>query len=122
MVLATGRAVLEERVPIGDAVDRALRMLKQHQDDDVAHVAAGKKQPIHIDEVTAGVEAAVARAQAVAGERTVAVTAGPSPGSASSSACSTRSPSTWCPWSWARAVPTSVSCRRTTAALGDPTV
>jgi len=54
MVLATGRAVLEERVPIGDAVDRAIRMLQQHQDDDVALVAAGKKQPIHVDEVTAG--------------------------------------------------------------------
>lgn len=54
MVLATGRAVLEERLPIGDAVDRAIRMLKQHQDDDVANTAAGKKQPIHVDEVTAG--------------------------------------------------------------------
>jgi eukaryotic-like serine/threonine-protein kinase len=54
MVLATGRAVLEERVPIGDAIDRAIRMLQQHQDDDVALVAAGKKQPIHVDEVTAG--------------------------------------------------------------------
>lgn len=54
MVLATGRAVLEERLPIGDAVDRAIRMLKQHQDDDIANVSSGKKQPIHIDEVTAG--------------------------------------------------------------------
>jgi predicted Ser/Thr protein kinase/tetratricopeptide (TPR) repeat protein len=54
MVLATGRAVLEERVPIGDAVDRAVRMLKAQGDEAVAHVAAGKKQPIHIDEVTAG--------------------------------------------------------------------
>lgn len=54
MVLATGRAVLEERVPIGDAVDRALRMLKARQDDDVAQLASGKKQPIHVDEVTAG--------------------------------------------------------------------
>lgn len=54
MVLATGRAVLEERLPIGDAVDRALRMLQQHLDDDVANAATGKKQPIHIDEVTAG--------------------------------------------------------------------
>ena len=27
---------------------------RQRQDDDVAHVAAGKKQPIHVDEVTAG--------------------------------------------------------------------
>ena len=54
MVLATGRAVLEERVPIGDAVDRAVRMLKAMGDDSVANVAAGKKQPIHIDEVTAG--------------------------------------------------------------------
>jgi len=54
MVLATGRAVLEERVPIGDAVDRAIRMLKVHQDDAVTQLASGKKQPIHIDEVTAG--------------------------------------------------------------------
>lgn len=54
MVLATGRAVLEERVPTGDAVDRAIRMLQQHQDEDLAHAATGKKQPIHIDEVTAG--------------------------------------------------------------------
>jgi eukaryotic-like serine/threonine-protein kinase len=54
MVLATGRAVLEERLPIGDAVDRAIRMLKQHQDDDIANVSSGKKQPIHLDEVTAG--------------------------------------------------------------------
>jgi serine/threonine protein kinase/tetratricopeptide (TPR) repeat protein len=54
MVLATGRAVLEERVPIGDAVDRAIRMLKARQDDDVAHLASGKKQPVHVDEVTAG--------------------------------------------------------------------
>ncbi|MDB4946299.1 MAG: Adenylate cyclase [Labilithrix sp.] len=54
MVLATGRAVLEERVPIGDAVDRAVRMLKAQGTGDVANLAAGKKQPIHIDEVTAG--------------------------------------------------------------------
>jgi serine/threonine protein kinase/tetratricopeptide (TPR) repeat protein len=54
MVLATGRAVLEARVPIGDAVDRAVRMLKARQDDDVAYLASGKKQPVHIDEVTAG--------------------------------------------------------------------
>lgn len=54
MVLATGRAVLEERVPIGDAVDRAIRMLHARQDDDVAFLVSGKRQPIHIDEVTAG--------------------------------------------------------------------
>ena len=54
MVLATGRAVLEERLPIGDAVDRAIRMLKQHQEGSVEHIALGKKQPIHLDEVTAG--------------------------------------------------------------------
>lgn len=54
MVLATGRAVLEERVPIGDAVDRAIRMLQHHQDDAITNIASGKKQPIHIDEVTAG--------------------------------------------------------------------
>ena len=54
MVLATGRAVLEERVPIGDAIDRALRMLQQYQDDDIALAAQGKRQLIHVDEVTAG--------------------------------------------------------------------
>jgi serine/threonine protein kinase/tetratricopeptide (TPR) repeat protein len=54
MVLATGRAVLEERGPIGDAVDRAIRMLQHHQEADVALFAEGKKQPIHVDEVTAG--------------------------------------------------------------------
>lgn len=54
MVLATGRAVLEARVPTGDAVDRALEMLRRYQDDDVTHVAAGKRLPIHVDEVTAG--------------------------------------------------------------------
>jgi len=54
MVLATGRAVLEERMPTGDAVDRALRMLQQHLDGDLANAAPGRKLPIHIDEVTAG--------------------------------------------------------------------
>ena len=54
MVLVTGRAVLEERMPIGDAVDRAIRMLQQHSPDDVDNLAAGKRQPIHVDEVTAG--------------------------------------------------------------------
>lgn len=54
MVLATGRAVLEERLPIGDAVDRALRMLQHRQEEALANVALGKKQPIHVDEVTAG--------------------------------------------------------------------
>lgn len=54
MVLATGRAVLEERVPIGDAIDRALRMLQQYQEDDITLAAQGKRQLIHVDEVTAG--------------------------------------------------------------------
>lgn len=54
MVLATGRAVLEERVPIGDAVDRAIRMLEERQNEDVPHLLSGKRQPIHVDEVTAG--------------------------------------------------------------------
>ncbi|HVJ91419.1 MAG TPA: protein kinase, partial [Labilithrix sp.] len=54
MVLATGRAVLRARMPTGDAVDRAIRMLEQHREDDVALAASGKNQPIHVDEVTAG--------------------------------------------------------------------
>jgi predicted ATPase/predicted Ser/Thr protein kinase len=54
MVLATGRAVIEERVPIGDATDRAVRMLQLHQDADIESLASGRKPPIHIDEVTAG--------------------------------------------------------------------
>jgi eukaryotic-like serine/threonine-protein kinase len=54
MVLVTGRAVLEERMPTGDAVDRAIRMLQQRSASDVDDLAAGKKLPIHIDEVTAG--------------------------------------------------------------------
>jgi serine/threonine protein kinase/tetratricopeptide (TPR) repeat protein len=54
MALVTGRAVLEERLPIGDAIDRAMKMLKQHHEEDVALLAAGKRQPIHVDEVTAG--------------------------------------------------------------------
>ncbi len=54
MVLVTGRAVLEERLPIGDAVDRAMRMMQQHSTTDIENVAAAKKLSIHIDEVTAG--------------------------------------------------------------------
>mgnify|MGYP005852657035 CR=1 FL=1 len=54
MVLVTGRAVLEERLPIGDAVDRAMRMLQQHSTSDVDDLAAARRLPIHVDEVTAG--------------------------------------------------------------------
>ncbi len=54
MVLVTGRAVLDERLPIGDAVDRAVRMLQQHRYEDVEGGGTGKKLPIHLDEVTAG--------------------------------------------------------------------
>jgi tetratricopeptide (TPR) repeat protein/predicted Ser/Thr protein kinase len=54
MVLATGRAVLEDRLPTGDAVDRAIRMLEQRKDGDVDKIAEGKPHPIHVDEITAG--------------------------------------------------------------------
>lgn len=54
MVLVTGRAVLAERVPIGDALDRALRMLAARRVDDDASADQGRKLPIHLDEVTAG--------------------------------------------------------------------
>ncbi|MBX3227303.1 MAG: protein kinase [Labilithrix sp.] len=55
MVLATGRAVIADRVPIGDAIDRAVRMLQQHENDDAeSGVTNNRKLPIHVDEVTAG--------------------------------------------------------------------
>lgn len=54
MVLATGRAILDERLPQGDAVDRAVAMLRAHVDVDADAVGAGRPQPIHLDEVTAG--------------------------------------------------------------------
>jgi eukaryotic-like serine/threonine-protein kinase len=54
MVLVTGRAVLDERVPIGDAVDRAIRLLKMRVEESLESVGAGQKQPIYVDEVTAG--------------------------------------------------------------------
>ncbi|MFO0742344.1 MAG: protein kinase [Labilithrix sp.] len=54
MVLATGRAIMSERVPVGDATDRAVRMLSHYQDSDIESVASGRRLPIHIDEVTAG--------------------------------------------------------------------
>ena len=54
MVLSTGRAIMSERVPRGDATDRAVRMLNQYQDADISSVASGRRLPIHIDEVTAG--------------------------------------------------------------------
>jgi hypothetical protein len=46
--------------------------------------------------VTDGIEAAVARAQQVAGEKNVGVAAGTIARHALKRACSTRSPSTWC--------------------------
>jgi tetratricopeptide (TPR) repeat protein/predicted Ser/Thr protein kinase len=54
MVLATGRAIMSERVPVGDATDRAVKMLADYQAADVESVASGRRLPIHIDEVTAG--------------------------------------------------------------------
>lgn len=54
MVLATGRAVIDERLPHGDAVDRAVAMLRAHGETDVDVAGTGKPQPIHVDEVTAG--------------------------------------------------------------------
>ncbi len=52
MVLATGRAELDARVPTGDAVDRALRMLEARPGDTSASASA--RPPIRIDGVTAG--------------------------------------------------------------------
>lgn len=52
MVLATGLAVIDARVPIGDAVDRAARMLETHRTDPAPRGL--RKEPIRIDELTAG--------------------------------------------------------------------
>jgi len=51
MVLATGRAVLDDGVPAGDAVDRAIRRVSQLSVD---ALASGGSRRVHIDEVTAG--------------------------------------------------------------------
>lgn len=48
--------------------------------------------------VTDGVQAAIAHAQEIAGDRVVSVTGGPLPGSASIWGCWTKCPSTWCRW------------------------
>jgi dihydrofolate reductase len=66
--------------------------------------------------VTDGVAAAVARAQDIAGPGTVWVSAGTiAPPSACSRGCWTSRRSTWCPWSWAGAVPSSPGCRPRTS-------
>ncbi len=72
-------------------------------------VEAHPEAPFHF--VTDGVKAAVARRRPSPASAPSPSRPAPLPASASSWACSTRSPSTWCPWSWARAVPTSVNCR-----------
>lgn len=54
MVLVTGRAVLDARVPTGDAVDRAIRLLKMRVDERLESPTPGDRQPIFVDEVTAG--------------------------------------------------------------------
>ncbi len=56
LVVATGRAVVGERLPQGDAVDRAVKMLKVHSgaEIDVDAAGAGKPQAIRVDEVTCG--------------------------------------------------------------------
>ncbi|HRG98277.1 MAG TPA: protein kinase [Polyangiaceae bacterium] len=51
LVLVTGRAVLAERVPMGDAVDRALELLRCEPD---ASPAAPGARPILVDEISAG--------------------------------------------------------------------
>jgi tetratricopeptide (TPR) repeat protein/tRNA A-37 threonylcarbamoyl transferase component Bud32 len=54
MVVATGRGIVDERVPAGDAVERAIKMLNAHAFEDAELTTQGRAQPIRIDEVTAG--------------------------------------------------------------------
>jgi tetratricopeptide (TPR) repeat protein/tRNA A-37 threonylcarbamoyl transferase component Bud32 len=54
MVVATGRGMAEQRVPSGDAVNRAARMLDAHALEDAGLTEKGRPQPVRIDEVTAG--------------------------------------------------------------------
>lgn len=55
MVLVTGRAVLDDGLPMGDAVDRAVAMLREGGLEIPSTVTAtGNALPVRIDEVTAG--------------------------------------------------------------------
>ncbi|WP_437653043.1 protein kinase domain-containing protein [Sorangium sp. So ce1182] len=54
LALATGRAEVTGRLPAGDLVDRAARMLAQPAPAACAAPATGRGAPIAIDEVTAG--------------------------------------------------------------------
>jgi len=58
LVLVTGRAVLEDGLPMGDAVDRAVEMLRHDGERDtregVASATSGAAMPVRVDEVTAG--------------------------------------------------------------------
>ena len=51
MVLATGRSVLTSRLPVGDAIDRAASLLRQHPPPEPV---SGEQRPIRLDEATAG--------------------------------------------------------------------
>lgn len=76
-------------------------------------VKAHPDAPFHF--ATDGVEAALAEAQEIAGEAPWQSRPARSRGSASSSACSTRSLLTSCPSSWDRAGPSSASSRQETS-------
>ena len=56
MVLVTGRAVLEDGMPMGDAVDRAVDMLRgpSEREGRESGSASGQSLPVRVDEVTAG--------------------------------------------------------------------
>jgi tetratricopeptide (TPR) repeat protein len=54
MVVATGRGLVEERIPTGDAVGRAVKMLNANALQDAELAVQGRPLPIRLDEVTAG--------------------------------------------------------------------
>lgn len=55
LVLVTGRAILEDGMPMGDAVDRAVEMLRHDADRELREGSvSGTNVPVRVDEVTAG--------------------------------------------------------------------
>ncbi len=54
MVLATGRAVFAGRLPVGDVIDRAARVLRPHLVRSAPSQRSAGPQPILLDDVTAG--------------------------------------------------------------------
>lgn len=54
IVLATGRGVLEGRLPVGEVIDRAVGLLRAHSDARPPSSGLRRPRPIYLDEVTAG--------------------------------------------------------------------